>query len=47
MVWVLMGLYEEVSSYVHSVSIRDYMMKVLHDMNEVLILALLMYEVNC
>ena len=29
MVWVLMDLYDEVSSYVHNVSLGDYMMNVL------------------
>ena len=41
-----MNLYDEVSSYVLNVSIGDYMMKVLLDMNEVLILTMLFYEVN-
>ena len=41
-----MSLYDKVSSYVHNVRLGDYMMKVLLDMNEVLILTMLFYEVN-
>ena len=39
-----MDLYDEVSSYVHNVSLGDHMKNLLLDVSEVLILVMLMYE---
>ena len=41
-----MSLYEVVLVYMHNVGLDDYMMKVLLGMNEVVYVALFMYEVH-
>ena len=41
-----MGLYDEVSSYVHHICLSIYMMNVSLDLCEVPILFMLVYEVN-
>ena len=41
-----MSLYDVVLSYIHNLCLSDYMMKVLLQMNEESILAMLMFEVD-
>ena len=41
-----MDLYDNASPYMHNFWLIDYMIKVLLDMNEIIYVALLMYEVN-